>query len=584
MLKNKKKVNTGVIKRIASYLLHYKWWLLLAIICSIVSNLFSLYGPMLSGYAIKVMEQGKGKVDLGKVWYYAGLMILVYAIASILSYLLSMIMVHVSRNTAFRMRQDMFFHLMDLPVRYFDTNAAGDIISKISYDIDTVNASLSNDVVSVFSSVVTVVGSLIMMIVISPKLVLIFVVTVPMAIFFTKKLASIVRPLFRARSGKLGQLNGFIEEMMWGQKTLKAYNQQKNAIAKFSKQNTDAVDAYYQADYMGCMVGPTVNLISNISISLVTVFGAILYMGGSMLIGDISSFVQYSRKFSGPINEAANIMSEFQSAFAAAERVFRLIDELPEATDSDKAKILEEVYGEVKLEHVNFGYTKEKTILHDVNVEATAGKLIAIVGPTGAGKTTLVNLLMRFYDVDGGDISIDGNSIYDLTRASVRHSYAMVLQDTWLFYGTIAENIAYGNDSVTREQIIEAAKAAHIHDYIMHLPDGYDTILSDNGTNISKGQKQLITIARAMLLDAKMLILDEATSNVDTRTEQLIQEAMETLMENKTCFVIAHRLSTIQHADMILVVKDGDIVEQGTHENLMQKKGFYYELYCAQYQ
>lgn len=584
MLKNKKKVNTGVIKRIASYLLHYKWWLLLAIICSIVSNLFSLYGPMLSGYAIKVMEQGKGKVDLGKVWYYAGLMILVYAIASILSYLLSMIMVHVSRNTAFRMRQDMFFHLMDLPVRYFDTNAAGDIISKISYDIDTVNASLSNDVVSVFSSVVTVVGSLIMMIVISPKLVLIFVVTVPMAIFFTKKLASIVRPLFRTRSGKLGQLNGFIEEMMWGQKTLKAYNQQKNAIAKFSKQNTDAVDAYYQADYMGCMVGPTVNLISNISISLVTVFGAILYMGGSMLIGDISSFVQYSRKFSGPINEAANIMSEFQSAFAAAERVFRLIDELPEATDSDKAKILEEVYGEVKLEHVNFGYTKEKTILHDVNVEATAGKLIAIVGPTGAGKTTLVNLLMRFYDVDGGDISIDGNSIYDLTRASVRHSYAMVLQDTWLFYGTIAENIAYGNDNVTREQIIEAAKAAHIHDYIMHLPDGYDTILSDNGTNISKGQKQLITIARAMLLDAKMLILDEATSNVDTRTEQLIQEAMETLMENKTCFVIAHRLSTIQHADMILVVKDGDIVEQGTHEDLMQKKGFYYELYCAQYQ
>ncbi|MGN0298117.1 MAG: ABC transporter ATP-binding protein [Lachnospiraceae bacterium] len=576
--------NKRILLRISTYLLRYKWWLLLAIICSLVSNIFSLLGPMLSGYAIKVIELGAGRVDLGRVWRYAGWMIVVYGISSILSYLLSMIMVHVSRHIAFEMRQDMFFHLMDLPIRYFDQNAAGDIISKVSYDIDTVNASLSNDVVSVFSSIVTVVGSFVMMLVISPKLVLVFVVTVPMAIFFTKKLAGIVRPLFRARSGKLGQLNGYIEEMMWGQKTLKAYDQQPNAIRKFAKQNTDAVDAYYKADYMGCMVGPTVNLISNISISLVTVFGAILYMGGSMLIGDISSFVQYSRKFSGPINEAANIMSEFQSAFAAAERVFRLIDEVPEASDSEKAEILEDIYGNVKLEHVKFGYVPEKTILHDVNVNAAAGKLIAIVGPTGAGKTTLVNLLMRFYDVDSGKISIDGNNIYNFTRDSIRRSYAMVLQDTWLFYGTIAENIAYGNDNISREQIIQAAKMAHIHDYIMNLPNGYDTILSDNGTNISKGQKQLITIARAMLLDAKMLILDEATSNVDTRTEQLIQEAMNELMKNKTCFVIAHRLSTIQNADTILVVKDGDIVEQGTHESLMQQQGFYYELYRAQYQ
>ena len=390
--------------------------------------------------------------------------------------------------------------------------------------------------------------------------------------------------MFRQRANKLTELNGSIEEMISGQKTLKAYSQEENTIEKFQKSNIEAVDAYYRADYMGSMVGPTVNIISNISLSLVTMFGAILYLFGKMTLGNISSFVLYSRKFSGPINEAANIMSELQSALAAAERVFRLLDELPEASDKENAIVLNNVDGTVEMKDVSFGDVKEKEIIHHLSFLAPKGKLIAIVGPTGAGKTTLINLLMRFYDVTSGNITVDGNDIRDVTRDSLRKSYAMVLQDTWLFYGTIKENIAYGKEDATMEDIIRVAKAANIHSYIMKLPNGYDTILSDDGTNISKGQKQLITIARAMLLDANMLILDEATSNVDTRTELQIQKAMKTLMEQKTSFIIAHRLSTIKNADLILVVKDGEVIEMGQHNQLLQEKGFYFQLYNSQYQ
>ncbi|MFQ9510417.1 MAG: ABC transporter ATP-binding protein [Lachnospiraceae bacterium] len=574
----------STILRIGQYLMKYKWYLICALFLSIMTNLLALVGPMLSGYAIDAIELGTGKVDLDLVIYYCKWMVIIYAASSILAYGLSLVMLHITKKVVSNMRKDVFDHLMELPVSFFDTNASGDIISKISYDIDTVNTSLSSDLVQILASVITVFGSLIMMLIISPKLVLIFVVTVPMAMFFTKKLADVTRPLFRKRSKKLGELNGFIEEMMTGQKTLKAYDQQEEAIKKFSIKNIEAVDAYYDADYMGSMVGPTVNLISNISLSFVTVFGAILYLFGKMSLGNISSFVLYSRKFSGPINEAANIMSEFQSSIAAAERVFRLMDERPEKPDGEGAEVLTEVNGDVALKHIDFGYTKEHKIIHDLSLSAPKGKLIAIGGPTGAGKTTLINLLMRFYDVDNGAITVDNKNIEALTRNSLRKAYAMVLQDTWLFYGTMKENIAYGNDQATMDDIIRVAKAAKIHSYIAKLPEGYDTILSDDGTNISKGQKQLITIARAMLLDAKMLILDEATSNVDTRTELQIQQAMRKLMENKTCFVIAHRLSTIRNADMILVVKDGAVVEMGDHKALMRQKGFYSQLYYSQFQ
>lgn len=578
--KNKK----HIILRLLRYLMRYKWYVFFALLLSVGSNLFALIGPLLSGYAIDAIELGAGRVDFQEVLRYCILMIIFYALSSAMSYGLAVLMLQITRKVVYSMRQDLFNRLMSLPVGYFDTNPSGDIISRFSYDVDTINTSLSSDLITLFSSAITVIVSLVMMIIISPKLVLIFVVTVPMTIVFTKKLTSFTRPLFRARSRKLGELNGFIEEMMTGQKTLKAYHQQPNTIEKFKGRNTDAVDAYYQADYMGSMVGPSVNLINNISLSLVTIFGAILYLGGSMSLGDISSFVLYSRKFSGPINESANIMSELQSALAAAERVFRLMDEEPEPADAPDAAVLGEVRGDVELRHVCFGYTAEQEIIHDLSLKAPKGKMVAIVGPTGAGKTTLINLLMRFYDVDAGEITVDDQAITGLTRGSLRKAYAMVLQDTWLFHGSIYENISYGSDTATMEDVRRVAKAAHIHNYIMTLPEQYDTILSDDGTNISKGQKQLITIARAMLLDAHMLILDEATSNVDTRTEIQIQEAMLKLMEGKTCFVIAHRLSTIRNADQILVVRDGEIVEIGNHRELMQRKGFYSQLYYSQFQ
>ena len=347
--------------------------------------------------------------------------------------------------------------------------------------------------------------------------------------------------------------------------------------------NDETVNAYYNAEYYSSRVGPSVNFINNLSLALMTVFGAILFMQGKMSVGNISSFVLYSRKFSGPINEIANIIGELQSALAAAERVFRLLDEQPEKTDSPQALPLHDPQGDVELQDVSFGYEEGKTILHHLSLHASPGSMIAIVGPTGAGKTTLINLLMRFYDKDSGEIKADGHSIYGLQRKSLRLTYSMVLQDTWLFYGTIYENIAYGKQGITREEVIQAAKAAKIHSYIQRLPQGYDTLLTDDGTNISKGQKQLLTIARAMVMDSPMLILDEATSNVDTRTEMQIQEAMRRLMENKTCFVVAHRLSTIRNADLILVVRDGNVVESGTHEELMKKRGFYRELYEAQF-
>lgn len=573
-----------VMIRLGRYMLRYKWLLLIAIILSFGSNLLQLVGPMLSGYAINAIEPGPGHVDFQQVFHYAGLMLCFFAISSLLGYVLSILMIHISQKIVFNMRKDVFNKLMELPVSFFDKYQTGDILSRISYDIDTVNTSLSNDLVQILTSVITVVGSLAMMISLSPKLVLVFAVTVPMSVIFTRYMTRKVRPLFRNRSAKLGELNGFVEEMVSGQKTIRAYNSEQAIIGRFDNFNDAAVEAYYKADYYGSMTGPSVNFINNLSLSLISVFGALMYLGGQLTLGNVSSFVLYSRKFSGPINEAANILSELQSASAAAERIFRLLDEPVEPADASGAIELKHDGGEVRVENVDFGYGRGKLVLQNLSLLAAPGKLIAIVGPTGSGKTTLINLLMRFYDPNSGVIKIDGTDIKELTRSSLRGSFAMVLQDTWLFNGTIYENIAYGCDGATREQVESAAKAARIHRSIMQLPDGYDTILTEDGVNISKGQKQLLTIARAMLQDANMLILDEATSNVDTRTELQIQAAMRKLMENKTCFVIAHRLSTIQNADLILVVRDGRIVEQGRHEDLLEMEGFYSRLYHAQFE
>ena len=568
--------------RLMRYMLSFKWLLLLAFALTVLSNVFAMIGPALSGAAIDCIT-AEGGVDFAGVGHYAFLMLLFYLGSSVMSYLLAILMVHISRRITLKMRRDMFERISDMPVKYVDTHPIGDIISRIFYDTDTINTSLSSDVISILTSIITLTGSLIMMLSIAPSLVLIFLFTIPLSVALTAFITRHTQPLFKKRSKKMGELNDFSEEMITGMKTLKAYHQEENTLDKLDVVNNEVADAYYRSEYYSSMMGPSVNFINNLSIALVSVFGALQYMAGGLTLGDISAFVQYSRKFSGPINEIANIYGDLQSALAAADRVFNLLDEPLEPRDAEHAEPLQHAEGHVAMQEVSFGYEKNKPILKKLSFEARKGAMIAIVGPTGAGKTTLINLLMRFYDIDSGRMTVDGKNVDDITRQSLRRAYSMVLQDTWLFSGSIYDNIAYARPGATREEVEEAAKAARIHNYIMSLPDGYDTVLTDDGTNISKGQKQLLTIARAMLVDARMLILDEATSNVDTRTEVHIQQAMRRLMRDKTCFVVAHRLSTIQHADLILVVKDGDVVERGTHRELMKMGGFYREMYDAQF-
>lgn len=575
-----------IIKRLWKYLSPYKWLLALAAALSIGGNALALIGPKLSGFAIDAIE-AVGGVDFAGVFKYAGLMIAFYAASSVISYILANLMIRLSRKAVYSMRRDAFNTLASLPVSFFDTHQTGDVISVISYDIDTINSSLSSDLVQMIASVITVCGSFVMMLSISPHLILVFVVTIPISVLFTRFRSKRVRPLYRRRSKKLGELNGFIEEITSGLKTTKAYSREQVFIDRFDVKNDEAVEANYEADHFSCITGPTVTFINNLSLALISIFGALMYMAGGITLGNISSFVLYSRKFSGPINEFANIISDLQSALAAAERVLRLIDEKGEPADRPNAAVLgadAPVRGDVRLDSVSFGYSEGQTVLNNVTFNAERGRVIAIVGPTGCGKTTIINLLMRFYDATTGEIRVDGSEVRDITRSSLRGAYTMVLQDTWLFHGTVFDNIAYGKKDVTREDVERAAKAARIHGYIMSLPDGYDTVLSDNGVNISKGQKQLLTIARAMLLDSPMLILDEATSNVDTQTERSIQDAMLKLMNGRTCFVIAHRLSTIRHADNIIVLSDGSIVEHGRHEELLAKRGAYYTMYHAQFE
>jgi ATP-binding cassette subfamily B protein len=580
----KPKDSKGALLRMLRFLKPFWPLLVLVGLLCLTSNLLSLWGPNLAGSAINEAAAGKGNVDFDKVWYYAKRMLICYLSSSLLTVSIHFIMMNISKRAAKQMRRAVFEKLMKLPVGYFDRNQAGDIISRVSYDIDVISTCMATDVVAILTSVVTVIGSVVMMISISLPLSAVVLFSVPASIIYTSKMRKITQPRFVKRSKNYGVMNGFVEEMLSGQKTIRAYAYGGRVEERFDGINSAAAEAYYDADRYGVTIGPTMGTINNLTLSLIALFGSLLFMGGRIMIGSISSFVLYSRKFSGPINEIANIINELFSALAASERVFALLDEDEELADAENAKRLEDVRGDVALEHVAFGYDPGRTIIHDLTMNAEAGRLIAIVGPTGAGKTTIINLLMRFYDVDSGAIRIDGNEIRSCTRESVRGAYAMVLQDTWVFRGTIFDNIAYGRDGATMEEVASAAKAAHIHPFIMRLPNGYQTVISEDGGNISKGQKQLLTIARAMLYNARMLILDEATSNVDTSTEREIQHAMRSLMQGKTCFVIAHRLSTIQNADLILVLDKGDVVEQGTHRSLMAAKGFYYRLYRSQFE
>ena len=587
------KSKRSIFIRLSKYVLQQWPLFLLALALTLGSNQLSLLGPKYSGAAIDAIELAGG-VDFSAVWANIVRMLGCYLVSALLAYILAAVMIRLSQAIIYKMRRQVFEKLMTLPVNYFDTHATGDIISHLSYDIDTINSTLSHDLVQILTSAYTVVGSLLFMWQISKPMILIFALTVPVSLLFTRYRSRKVRPLFRARAKKYGELNGFAEEMLTGSRTISAYGRQDVISDRFNKINDQAMDAYYKAEYNAALLFPTINFINNFSLTLVAIIGGILYMYSQngtiaaasaffITLGGVAQFVQYSRKFAGPINEFSNILHEIQSAFSAAERVFAILDEAPEKEDAADAQDLKDVNGDVSVQNVTFGYTPDKTVLKNVSVNAKKGQTVAIVGPTGAGKTTIINLLMRFYDHQSGEIRIDGIPSIQIKRADLRLMFNMVLQDTWLFCGTVYDNIVYGREDATTEEVYAAARSAKIDSYIRRLPNGYDTVLSDDGVNISKGQKQLITIARAFLSKAPILILDEATSNVDSRTEIQIQNAMTALMENKTCFVIAHRLSTIQNADTILVVKDGTIIEQGNHDALIRQGGFYASLYRSQF-
>lgn len=581
--KDKPKNAKNTFLRLLKYSMEFKYILFAVLVLCLISNVLSLFGPSLAGKAINEAAAGAGRVNFKAVYGYAIKMLIFYVTSSVLSYIISVIMMHTGRHLARQLRKDVFDKLMSLPVSYYDRHQAGDIISRVSYDIDVISTCFSTDIVQIMTNIVTVVGSLIMMLIISPPLVTITLITIPLAIAYTRYMGKKTRPLFSKRSAKYGQMNGFVEEMFSGQKTILAYAHEDAVIDDFDNINGEAADAFYQAEYYGMSTGPSVGFINNLGLSLICMFGSLLYLLGVVTVGQISSFILYSRKFSGPINEIANIITELFSAISAAERVFRLLDETEEPEDEPDAIELTDIQGNVELDHISFGYIPGIKIIKDFSLEAKAGQTVAIVGPTGAGKTTLINLLMRFYDIDSGKIRLDGHDISTITRKSLRSAYAMVLQDTWVFNGTVYDNIAYGSSDATMEKVVEAAKAARIHSFIKRLPKGYNTVIGEDGGNISKGQKQMLTIARAFLYDAPILILDEATSNVDTTTEKLIQDAMLRLMKGRTCFVIAHRLSTIQNADHIIVMNNGQIIEDGNHESLMNSKGFYYKLYESQF-
>ncbi|NLW52464.1 MAG: ABC transporter ATP-binding protein [Tissierellia bacterium] len=577
--KDYRKIFRGLLKYV------YNEWkmMLVAFILIMVSNILSLQGPKFSGEAIDAMGADTGIVNIPLATQNAIKMFLVYLISGILGYIMTRLMARIAQRVIVAMRQDTFDKIVDLPLSYIDTHQAGDLVSRISYDLDLVNQSITHDILTVAASLITVVGSLSMMISISPKLSLMFLMLIPFTVLFTIYRIKKTRPLFSKRSKKLGEMNGYVEEILFGQKTIQSYEKEEFFSQQFNDRNEESVDAYYKADYQAAINGPSVTLITNISLALVTMFGAILFLNGEFSIGFLSSFILYSRRFSGPINEIAAIVADLQSALSALDRVFDLHDQPSEPEDKKNAKVLKEVQGDVIFDRVSFGYSDDQIIIEDMSFHVKPGNLTAIVGPTGAGKTTIINLLMRFYDPQKGSIYIDGNKATDVTRASLRQSFAMVLQDAWLFKGTIRDNIAYGKEDASLDDIKRVAKACHIDHFIESQPLGYDSIIDDGADNISQGQKQLLTIARAMLLDAPILILDEATSNVDSRTEIQIQDSMNKLIEGRTSFVIAHRLSTIQNADNIILIKDGRIAESGTHTELLEENGDYANLFNAQF-
>ena len=583
MIQKRPKDTKGTLIKLYKTLLPFKVLIIFVVALSIFSCVLSLLGPYFCGEAINEVEKGPGMIDFSIVWKWAVMMLVSYLFSEVVYLTINLIMVSVSKKTGYILRKECFEKLHRLPVSVFDDNSAGDILSRISYDVDVVATSIQTDISQIITTIITVLGSFFMMLKISLPLSCITMVTLPVTIIYTIHIKGITRPLYSKRSEKYGEMNGFVEEMFSGEKTIQAYSYEENVSKEYAKINKEASDAYFNADVRGVTIGPTMGMMNNLSLALNGMIGSILYMFSFATLGQLSSFILYSRKFAGPINELSNIMNEIFSALSAAERIYSFLGMKEDPEDASDAIELTSGEGRVELRDVSFSYSPEKEILHSVSFSTEKGKTLAIVGETGAGKTTIINLLMRFYRPQGGKIFIDGIDSAKLTDRSLRSQFAMVLQDTWLFRGTVLENIAYGREDATREEVVEAAKKAGIHHFITTLEKGYDTVISENGGNISKGQKQLLTIARAFLSKAPVLILDEATSNVDTSTEKKVQKAMTALMKGRTAIVIAHRLSTIENADEIIVMSHGSVVEKGTHSSLLEKKGAYYNLYRSQF-
>lgn len=580
----------ATLKRLLKYLAPQKYLFLTVFLLSFFSTVFAIVGPKLMGEATtNIVEglsnkaKGIGGIDFGYLAHLCIILLVLYLISTVFNYIMGYIMSGVSQKVVYNMRNDLNEKLSKLPLKFFDSRTQGEILSRITNDMDNIGTTLQQSMTQLIGSIVTILGVLVMMIIISPLLTLISLIILPVAGLITMKVAKRSQKYFANQQKALGQLNGHVDEMFTGHKIVKAFGYEEKSLAKFEEINDELYKSGWKAQFISGIIFPLLNFVNNIGYVFICIVGGIMVTRRAIHIGDIQSFIQYARYFTHPIVQTANISNVIQSTIASAERVFEILDEKEEEQDTKTNLNIKSVSGNVKIEDMSFAYNEDNPLIENMNLEVKSGETVAIVGPTGAGKTTLVNLMLRFYEIQSGKILINNHSIKEYQRNNLRSNFGMVLQDTWLFSGTIKDNIAYGKADATDEEIYKAAKAAHADHFIRTLPQGYNTILDEEASNISQGQKQLLTIARALLADPPILILDEATSSVDTRTEAYIQNAMTRLMKGRTNFVIAHRLSTIKDADTILVMNHGKIIEQGNHSDLLTKKGFYYDLYNSQF-
>ena len=581
----------GTFKKLLKYLMQFKAACVVVVIAALCSTLFNVVGPKILGMAttelfagVQHKLQGTGGIEFGIIGKILAFTLTIYLASSAFSFIQGWLMTGISQKICFRLRADISEKIDRMPMKYFESHTVGEVLSRITNDIDTLGQGLNQSITQLITSVVTVAGIIIVMLTINPLLTVIAVLVVPLSAALMLVVMKKSQPYFKRQQSSLGEINGQIEETFSGQNVVKAFNREDAVIAEFEKTNGELYESAWKSQFLAGLMQPVMIFVGNIGYAVVAAAGAALAIRGTIKVGDIQAFVQYVKNLTQPISMLAQVSNMLQSMAAAAERVFEFLDEEEETADVADPAPIDDIKGDVEFSHVRFGYNEDKVVIKDFSSKVSAGQTVAIVGPTGAGKTTIVKLLMRFYDVNGGSIKVDGTDIRDFRRSDLRKLFGMVLQDTWLFKGTIMENIRYGRLDATDEEVIAAAEAANAHHFIKTLPGGYRMELNEEASNVSQGQKQLLTIARAILADNRIMILDEATSSVDTRTETRIQQAMNRLMEGRTSFVIAHRLSTIRDADLILVMREGDIVEQGTHDELLAANGFYADLYNSQFE